>query len=336
MTVLEGIAAATLAAGTTLLCKRDDETSALYGGNKVRKLERILEDAIAHDLRRLVTVGAVGSHHVVATTVFGRRNGFEVEAILTPQPWSEHVEEIARVGASLGLVAHPVQTLARVPIEVARLARGRDTMFIPPGGSSVKGALGYADAADELAESIARGELARPDAIVVALGSGGTAAGLIAGLARHGLLKGSDAASGIEVVAAQVVDPPLTSAAATLALTIGVWRALGERTTPRALRMLSRGFRVSRAHLGEGYGHATEAGASATELAKLDGLTVDATYTAKTLATAIDEAKRRGPGSTVLYWHTLAAPAPFARLVASSPPIDALDPRVRALMLGAP
>src|SRR5438552_1916814 len=70
--------------GVSLWCKRDNETSPLYGGNKVRKLEHVLEEARHRGVGRIVTIGAVGSHHVLATTLYGRRAGFEVEGILTP------------------------------------------------------------------------------------------------------------------------------------------------------------------------------------------------------------------------------------------------------------
>jgi len=70
----------------------------LYGGNKVRKLEYLLADARARGATRLVTIGAVGSHHVLATTLYGGREGFRVEAALVPQPRTEHVVEVVRAG----------------------------------------------------------------------------------------------------------------------------------------------------------------------------------------------------------------------------------------------
>src|SRR5215472_6673366 len=76
--------------GCSLWIKRDDLTNPLYGGNKVRKLERLLADAKQRGAQRILTVGAVGSHHVLATAVFGRRAGFEVEAVLVPQPRTAH------------------------------------------------------------------------------------------------------------------------------------------------------------------------------------------------------------------------------------------------------
>jgi D-cysteine desulfhydrase len=315
----------------SLLCKRDDLTSDVYGGNKVRKLERLLDEARARGAKRLVTAGAVGSHHVLATAIFGRREGFEVEAILAPQTATEHAEDVARVAATLGFTAYPVRSIAAAPLAIARRLSARGTAYlIPPGGSSVTGSLAYVDAALELAQQIERGELARPSRIVVALGSGGTAAGLLVGLERAGLLVGSDGKLPIELVAVQVVDPPFGSAATTLALALAIRRRLGEPLSRAAIARVSRALRVVRAYLGTGYGAPTAAGDRATVLCTPEGLTLDPTYTAKACAAAIAEA-RTAPGP-VLFWHTLSAAAPFDRLLSQAAPLASLDPRLRRLL----
>ncbi|MGH7437038.1 MAG: pyridoxal-phosphate dependent enzyme, partial [Polyangiaceae bacterium] len=90
---------------SVLWVKRDDLTSPEYGGNKVRKLERILEHARARGARRIITIGAAGSHHVLATTYHGRKAGLEVEAVLVPQPGTPHVVEVLRASLAAGL--HP-------------------------------------------------------------------------------------------------------------------------------------------------------------------------------------------------------------------------------------
>ncbi|GAC1351690.1 MAG: pyridoxal-phosphate dependent enzyme [Polyangiales bacterium] len=319
-----------------LWCKRDDLTAPIYGGNKVRKLERLLAEARAKGAKRIVTVGAVGSHHVLATAIYAQREGIPIEAVLAPQPFSRHVEDVVRVGATLAIKPHPVGSFAAIPLRVARcLTGGGHPYFIPPGGSSVTGSLGYVDAAMELAAQIDRGDIPRPDAIVVALGSGGTVAGLLVGLNRAGLLAptADGRAKGIDLIAVRVVDPPLASGAATLALSLGIRRQLGDRLSRADLASLSRALHVVSGHLGRGYGHETEAGVRATEVAALDSIALDMTYTAKTFAAALDECRTRPKGAVILYWHTLAAPAPFARLVEAACPIEQVDPAVRALML---
>src|SRR6478609_3895286 len=83
-------------AATTLGVKRDDLTNPVYGGSKVRKLGPLLEDAKSRGATTVVTIGAVGSHHVLATGVFGKRAGFSVEAVVLRQPQSPHVLETVR------------------------------------------------------------------------------------------------------------------------------------------------------------------------------------------------------------------------------------------------
>lgn len=327
--------AAGIAGDVTLWCKRDDRTSPAYGGNKVRKLEHLLDEAAAQGAKRIVTIGAIGSHHVLATALYGGRAGFTVEGVLAPQPWTPHVEEVARVQAAVGLQAFPVPSIGAVAFTVARrlVARGT-TYLVPPGGSSLTGSLGYVEAAEELAGQIARGELPRPTTIVVALGSGGTAAGILVGLAKSGLI--GRGAEPLELVAVQVVDPPLASATATLALSVGLARRLSMRLDRALLTAMNRALRVDKTFLGDGYGHPIPAGAEAIAAAREDGLALDATYTAKAFAAALALARRAPPGARVLYWHTLAAPEPFEALLASAPPFEALPVGVRALAVGRP
>src|SRR5579883_1421299 len=141
-----------------LWVKRDDLTHGVYGGNKVRKLEWLLADARTRGARRIVTVGAVGSHHVLATTYFGTRAGFEVLAVLVPQPRTDHVVEVLRADLALGLRVVPVSSWGVAPI--AMLARlGRGTRLVTVGGSSVVGSMGYVQAARELAAQVRGGAL---------------------------------------------------------------------------------------------------------------------------------------------------------------------------------
>src|SRR6266542_2404482 len=136
-------------ASCELWVKRDDLTSDLYGGNKVRKLEEILYAARERQGKRIVTIGAAGSHHVLATTIHATRAGFRVAALLTPQPYGERAEENMRAAVGQGLDAHPVAHLASLPWTLSRMLRAGD-YFVPPGGSSVVGSLGYFAAAHEL------------------------------------------------------------------------------------------------------------------------------------------------------------------------------------------
>jgi D-cysteine desulfhydrase len=302
------------ASGSSLWVKRDDLTHHVYGGNKVRKLEHLLEDARARGAKRLVTIGAVGSHHVLATTYFGKQAGFEIEAVLVPQPRTEHVLEVLRADLGLGLQAFPVASWGAAPFAVlARVLAG--ATLIPLGGSSTVGTLGYVDAGRELAEQVRAGVLPEPDVCVVALGSGGTAAGLAVGFAAAGL-------------ATRVVGVSVSAPAWAL------------RASARYLaRVCGRKERVGRVcldtddrFLGAGYGSRTPEGDEATALAREHvGLTLDPTYTAKAFASALWFVRaRRAP--RILYWHTLSS-ASMQPLLAGAPTEAQLPEKLSALAI---
>ena len=291
-------------AGVELWVKRDDLTAPLYGGNKVRKLEYVLGDALAQGKTELLTAGAVGSHHVLATTTYGTRNGFSVRAVLIAQPRSEHAAQNLRAELAQGLVAHP-SAPALAPFALARHT-GKNTYFVQVGGSSVLGAMGYVDGARELAAQVRAGQVPAPDLVVVTLGSGGTAAGLAAGFALEGLPT--------KVLGVCVVDPSQVFAWYThyLARKCAARGGLAVGRAEIAARLAT-----THAYVGRGYGHPTEAGTRATEIAADAGLVLDATYTAKSFAAALDVVAQ-GEHKVVLYWHTLSS-APMAPLLAGAP-----------------
>src|SRR5688572_17113709 len=164
--------AASAAAQRNLWVKRDDLTCTTYGGNKVRKLEFLIGDALAKGCDTIITTGAAGSHHVLATTLFARKHGLAVHAVLVPQPWTGHVEENLRCDLAGGAVIHPVKSFARVGPKMLGLAtrmrmRGRKPYLVGPGGSSPVGALGYVEAGIELARQIDERVIAEPSAVYV-------------------------------------------------------------------------------------------------------------------------------------------------------------------------
>lgn len=307
------------AAGTSLWVKRDDLTAPEYGGNKVRKLEHILSDAARLGRARLVTIGAVGSHHVLATALFGRRAGFEVHAVLVPQPKSDHVVSDIRATLAAGALVHPSPSWAAVPWHVTR-AMDRDAYFVPPGGSNVAGALGYVSAVRELAAQVRTGALPEPDVIFVALGSGGTAAGIAVGLEIEQLKS--------QLVAVCVADPPWATIAGMRLLARATALASGLVVSRAAL---SRRIRVESNFLGRGYGRSTAAGTEAIARAATEGLTLEDTYTGKTFAAAL-EFVTRTPDRTVLFWNTLSSASLDPLLVGA--PLEAdLPAAIKQLLL---
>jgi 1-aminocyclopropane-1-carboxylate deaminase/D-cysteine desulfhydrase-like pyridoxal-dependent ACC family enzyme len=287
-----------------LWVKRDDLTHPTYGGNKVRKLTHILREAKERGFSKIITIGAAGSHHVLATTIFGGQAGLSVEAAMTPQPTNQHVEENLRAGLGFGLRPFVARTYAAVPFVILRRL-GEQTMYVPVGGSNVLGAMGYVDASRELAEQIRNGEMPKPDIVIVTLGSGGTVAGIAAGLAAEGIDS--------KVIGVVVADPPWAIEIAARRLTRKCARKIG--IPPE--KMPDRDLVTDTRYLGRGYGFTTPEGELAMKRAAEVGLTLDPTYTSKTFAAALDLVEAAA-GKNILYWHTLSS-APMGPLLKDAP-----------------
>lgn len=172
-----------------LWIKRDDLIGPGLGGNKARKLERLIADAQRWGADCLVTVGAAQSNHARMTAVLGAIAGLDVHLLLGGTPTSEGnalLDTLA--GANLHFVADPgwsaLDDAARA-LSARLSAAGRRVYEIPLGGSNEVGAAAFFSAYDELREQIASLEIA-PDCIVHASSSGGTQAGLVAGYIAAG------------------------------------------------------------------------------------------------------------------------------------------------------
>lgn len=302
-----------------LWVKNDGSCDPEYGGNKVRKLRPHLLQALQRGARRIVTFGAAGSHHVLATTLFSRRLGLGCAAVLLPQPESDHAWETLRCALGAGLTALAAPTIAHAAWLTLKNKQATDYL-IAPGASSPAGALGYVDAIAELRAQISAGMLPEPDLIVVPLGSGGTAAGMLAGVIHHGLKS--------RIVAVQVARGPLGTIARTLAAR--VLHDLGRSVTWSTLR--DRLIEDASA-VGLGYGYATERGSEATEAARALGLVLDQTYTAKAFGQALALIREpRRDARHVLYWHTLSQTS-CAKWLARAPDREQMAPELQRLLL---
>ena len=297
--------------GPEVWLKDDGAYGAPHGGNKVRKLEWILPDVEARGRRTIVTVGGLATNHGLATAVWGRERGLRTALALVDQPLDEHVrsqvERIRRSGAHVYRTRGKFRTYLAAPWILLRHTDLRDRRlpyFLPVGGSSPLGCLGYVEGALELAEQVARGELPEPSHVVVALGSGGTAAGLAAGLRIAGL---RSRVVGVVVNDRTPVDARTVARLANRAMALMRRRGADVGARPVAASELD----VEYAWLGAGYGHRTPAAEDARDLARRrEDLLLDPVYTAKAVA-ALMALRERGAfgGGPVLYWHTYGAPA---------------------------
>jgi D-cysteine desulfhydrase len=312
--------------GVELWVMREDRSAPIYGGNKVRKLEFLLGAARTAGATRLHTFGGTGAHHVLATALHGRAAGFELEATLFPQPVDDHVREVVRLDVGSGARIHPVGGLAGVLASRLRAARDPGGVWLAGGGSSVCGSLGWVSGGLEIAAQVRAGACPPPAAVYVALGSTGTAAGLRVGLRLR---------CEVELVAVRVVASAAVGRLATLAMA----GALRRRLEPFGLSKLAADrtrLRVDGSQLGRGYGHPTRASLEATRLAREHGLLLEPIYTGKVMAALLaDAASGRLDGRRVLFVNTASSVSLEARL-AAAPPIEALDPALRALITGEP
>ena len=305
--------------GSALWVKRDDLSAELYGGNKVRKLEFLLADARRRGCKSIVTTGAYGSHHVLATSLFGAHWNFNVHAVLVAQPWTPHVEENLRCVLGAGTEVHRAPAWPIVATKTASLlagltARGLSPYRIPHGGSSVVGTLGYVEAGLELAGQIDSGAMPEPSAIFVALGSGGTVAGLSVGLAAYGFTT--------PVIGVRVTPRLVCNRAVVVNLINGTVRYLRniDRSFPDVAKGAGRLLNVYSGHYGGGYGVVDGATTDALLRAKQSGLELDPTYTGKAFAAFISAAASGRHGRQLLFWNTLSS-ADLGPLLAVAPPI---------------
>jgi D-cysteine desulfhydrase len=186
---------------------------------------------------------------------------------------------------------------------VSRAGPGLRTPYlVPPGGSTPLGCVGYVRAALELRDQVVAGELPEPSHIVVALGSGGTAAGLLAGIWMSGLRS--------RVLCVVVSDAIRLEARSIVRLARRTLRLLRRHGAATPAATTTRRLKLERGWLGPGYGRSTPESERAIELfAEQEKVALDPVYTSKTVAALLDlnAAGAFGEGP-VLYWHTYSEP----------------------------
>jgi D-cysteine desulfhydrase family pyridoxal phosphate-dependent enzyme len=306
-----------------ILIKRDDLTGLGLGGNKARKLDYLIGDALAKGATSVITTGAAQSNHARMTAAAARRSGLAVDLVLTsaddPPPlegnllldhlFGARVHMVPAVDPMLA-VGHDEAVVHRVA-EALRAEGGRPYV-IAVGGSSAVGALGYVAGTAELAGQLAALGVT-PRRLYFASGSRGTQAGLTLGAHLLGMpyeLHGV-AVSGGEPEKIERARRVAGEAAA----------LLGADASVRDAR-----FFTDQGFIGDGYGLPTAEGLEAMRLAaRTEALVLDPTYTSKGLAALVAHVRAGDlqPDDTVIFLHTGGAPATLtskaARALASAP-----------------
>jgi 1-aminocyclopropane-1-carboxylate deaminase len=276
--------------GPEIWIKRDDCTGLATGGNKTRKLEYFIADAVARNADTIVTVGGIQSNHTRQTAAAAALAGMRCE--LVQRRWAQwrdpHYEAVGNILLSriLGARITIVQGSGRIGVSdpellevVERISRaGGRPYVIPAGGSDHPlGGLGYVRCASEIVDQSVRAQVTF-DAVLHATSSGSTQAGLVVGLRKAGL---STRVIGIEVNAM----PKRT--------TVLVHKIASE--TARTLKIQSDGEQIDirTGYAGEAYGQPTTGAIEAIKmLARFEGILADPVYEGKALAGMIDLIRR--------------------------------------------
>lgn len=288
--------------GIQLLIKRDDCTGLAGGGNKVRKLEYLLADALHHGADTLVTIGGLQSNHARQTAAVAAKFGLDCELVLedvTGTPKKDYYENgNVLLDHLFGANIHQINTEQDSGIYADTLIKGlieagKKPYLIPVGGSNVIGSYGYVRCANEIIKQIQVQNL-EIDQIVLATGSAGTQAGLIAGLM----------AAEIELPVLGFCVSRSTEDQMNLveSLLKNVLRELGLNPNLAKNKVHCDGN-----YVGKGYGIVTqEMIAAVKQCAQLEGLLLDPVYTGKAMAGLIDLCKKMiiKPGSKQLFIHT--------------------------------
>jgi D-cysteine desulfhydrase len=296
--------------GIGLFVKRDDVMGLGGGGNKLRKLEFLLGDAIAQGADTIITVGGRQSNHARLTAAAAARYGLHCELVLgrVVARDDEDSTENGNIilddlfGATIHDVVGNVSTLA-VAEERAEVLRasGRKVYVAPTGGSSSVGCLGYAACASEIAAQSAAQDI-HFQHIIVPNGSGGMHAGLSAGFA----VLGAGAAKVKSFAVLARVEDARRGTLEKINATLALLESPG--VSPDEVN-------ISGAQLGEGYGIPTEAMKKAVRLmARQEGLLLDPVYSGKAFAGLLDDIANGAltPGQNVLFIMSGGTPALFA------------------------
>jgi len=296
--------------GPRILVKRDDLTGLAMGGNKVRKLEFLVGEAVSRGCDCIVTGGAAQSNHCRQAAAAAAAAGLACHLALGGRE-PELPDGNLLLDRLLGATIHWCGERRKgedIPEIAAGLRNeGRNPYIVPYGGSSAVGALGFVDAARELAGQLTSMR-PRPSRILFASSSGGTQAGLAVGARMFGL------------------EPALTAIAIDKSADDEVdfterIRVLASETADLLrldIKFKTGDIKLRREYSGDGYGVVGESERRAIRLAAgYEGLLLDPVYTGRAFGALVSmiESGELRPGETVLFWHTGGVPAlfPYAR-----------------------
>lgn len=309
-TPLEPLPRLSVDLGRSVWIKRDDQIGPGLGGNKTRKLEYLLADARQRGARKVATFGGLQSNHARLTAAAANRLGMQTHLFYferCPKCLSGNLMLNRALGAKMHFIplggggGMSLEASIQLVHWLAKLRLGRH-YFIPVGGHSVRGCLGYVRAALEI-DTQARFMGIQDAYLVLAAGSGGTLAGLIAGLA---LIDSPLRLVGIDVGKLWKGFPiSIAKLAGEICAFLGEPRSFSSDQVPL----------VEKRYVGEAYGMPSPEGLEALRcMASLEGILLDPVYTAKAFAGLLDLSRQNKLGSDepLIFLHTGGLPALFA------------------------
>jgi D-cysteine desulfhydrase family pyridoxal phosphate-dependent enzyme len=296
--------------GPRILLKRDDLTGLALGGNKVRKLELLLADALAQGADTVLTTGAADSNHCRMTAAAAARLGLRCVLLLAVKNESPAVQGNLLLDHLFGAEVHVYS--AQVPtggderlLELAEVVRSRGgkPYLFPAGGSTALGILGYTLMVEELMGQLAARGIT-VDYLLLASGTGGTHAGLLLGSTLF--------RPGFTILAVNIMEADNRVLETRTRTVYAAGAALLELPAPHAQPQ----FVLRAGYVGEGYGILSPGCAEAIRLlARNEGVLLDPVYTGKAMAGLIDLIRKGeiGADKTVVFLHTGGTPALFTQ-----------------------
>lgn len=291
-----------------VLFKRDDLTGFALGGNKARKLEFLVADALANKADILVTGGGPQSNHARMTAAAARKIGIDVKLVFFGKPPTEvngnllldQILGAEYVYANTDDKTETDRVIERVVQDLRD--KGRNPYLIPVGGSTVLGAASYILAVGELLQQLDRMKV-KPDYAFITTGSCGTHAGILCGMRYY------DAAIPVYGITVSRTKQECQDRLRTLITKAGEF-------LDHPFQLHDSDIIVNGDYLGQAYAVPTQAGnAAIRKVAQLEGIFLDPVYTGKTMSGLIDLVRRGkiARGSTVVFWHTGGVPGLFGQ-----------------------
>lgn len=287
-----------------LWVKHDDVSSDHYGGNKIRKLEFALAEAVQKRKKRVITFGGIGTNHGLATVIYCKKLNLDCSIILYDQPLTLNVKRnLKRLHEyQADLIYSKSFFKALLDYYIIQRMLHPNSYFLYPGGSSVIGTLGFVNAAFELKKQIDRGDIPEPSCIFCPVGSNGTMAGLLLGCKLAGI---DSTVVGVRVTMSQFGPFDVCNSKAVAKLAHSTYCYLKTQSgripdihVPQAVMLND--------YFGDGYGHPTaEGGIAYTLMRDIGGINLDPCYTSKAFAAVLDHCSAYPDSNrTVLFWNT--------------------------------